>query len=133
MEMVDLHEHNTGKDVDTVVADTKYGSIDNYLSCHDKGLDAHIPSIEESHRSASRRKTIFSKDAFIYNPGTDTFVCPAGETLTKQKLNKKRKYFEYRASSKSCRGCDMREGCTRSKSSRTLKRHERQKDKVNWM
>lgn len=128
MEMIDLHEHNTGKDVDTVVADTKYGSIENYLSCHDKGLNAHMPSIEESHRSASRRKDIFSKEAFIYNPETDTFTCPAGETLTKQTFNKKRKYFEYRASSKSCRECHMRKECTKSKSFRTLKRHERQND-----
>jgi hypothetical protein len=126
MEMIELHGHNTGKDVETVVADTKYGSIDNYLNCHDKGINAHMPSIEESHRSASRRKDILPKDAFIYDPDTDTFTCPAGETLTKQKLNKNRKYFEYRASSKSCRICDMRQGCTRSKSFRTLKRHERQ-------
>jgi transposase len=128
MEMIDLHEHNTGKDVDTVVADTKYGSIDNYLSCYDKGLNAHIPSIEESHRGFGTKKDIFSKDAFIYNPDTDTFTCPAGEILIKQTYNKKRKYFEYRASSSSCRKCDMRDRCTRSKSFRTLKRHERQND-----
>jgi transposase len=128
MEMIELHGHNTGKDVETVVADTKYGSIDNYLNCHDKGINAHMPSIEESHRSASRRKDILPKDAFIYDPDTDTFTCPAGETLTKQKLNKNRKYFEYRASSISCRRCHMREECTKSKSFRTLKRHERQND-----
>jgi transposase len=128
MEMIDLHEHNTGKDVDTVVADTKYGSIDNYLSCYDKGLDAHIPSIEESHRSARWRQEIFSKDAFIYTPDTDTFTCPAGERLRRQKFHKNRKHYEYRASTKSCRACDMREECTHSKSSRTLKRHTRQND-----
>jgi hypothetical protein len=126
MEMIDLHEHNTGKEVDTVVADTKYGSIDNYLNCYDKGINAHIPSVEESHRSASRRKEIFPKEAFSYNPHTDTFTCPAGEILTKQKLIKSRKHFEYKASSKSCRGCPLRDKCTRSKSSRTLKRHVRQ-------
>jgi transposase len=129
MDMIDQHEHNTGKDANTVVADTKYGSIDNYLSCYDKGLDAHIPSIEESHRSAGWRQEIFSKDAFIYNPDTDTFTCPAGETLRRQKFHKKnRKHYEYRASTKSCRACHIREECTHSKSSRTLKRHTRQND-----
>ena len=29
-EMIDLHERNTQKKIDTVVADTKYGTIDNY-------------------------------------------------------------------------------------------------------
>jgi hypothetical protein len=128
MGIIDLHEHNTGKDVDTVVADTKYGSIDNYLNCHDKGINAHMPSIEESHRDTGRRKDIFPKDSFVYNPDTDTFTCPAGETLSKQKLNKNIKYFEYKDSSKSCRGCHMREECAKSKSFRTLKRHERQND-----
>jgi transposase len=128
MDMIDQHEHNTGKDANTVVADTKYGSIDNYLSCHDRGLDAHIPSIEESHRSAGWRQEIFSKNAFIYNPDTDTFTCPAGEMLKKKTFNKNRRYFEYRASSKSCRECHMRKECTHSKSFRTLKRHERQNE-----
>ena len=126
MEMIDLHQHNTKKKIDTVVADTKYGSVDNYLHCHDKEINAHIPAIEETHRDTGRRKDIFSKDRFIYNPDTDTFTCPAGETLTKQKFKKNRRHYEYRASSKSCGQCHMRNECTRSKSSRTLKRHARQ-------
>ena len=129
-EMIDLHERNTQKKIDTVVADTKYGTIDNYLHCHDKGVKTHIPSIEESHRGSGRRKGIFSKEEFIYNPDTDTFICPAGEVLTRQKFKKKRRHFEYKASSKACMGCRIRDKCTRSKSGRTLKRHARQ-DELN--
>ena len=125
-EMIDRHEQNTQKKTDTVVADTKYGTVDNYLNCHDKGIKAHIPSIEESHRDSGRRKGIFSKKDFIYNPDTDTFICPAGKVLTRQKFKKKRKHFEYKASSKTCMACPIRNKCTRSKSGRTLKRHARQ-------
>jgi transposase len=35
-EMIDTHKRNTQKEVDTVVADSKYGTIDNYLLCHDR-------------------------------------------------------------------------------------------------
>jgi transposase len=129
-EMMDLHEQNTDKKIDTVVADTKYGTIDNYLHCHDKGIEAHIPSVEESHRGSGRRKGIFSKEAFVYDPDTDTFTCPAGKVLKKQKFKKKRKHFEYRASSKDCMECPIRDKCTRSKSGRTIKRHVRQ-DELN--
>jgi transposase len=125
-EMMDLHEQNTENKIDTVVADTKYGTIDNYLHCNDRGVKAHIPSVEESHKGYGSRKGIFSKEDFVYNPDTDTFICPAGKVLKKRNFKKKRKHFEYKASSKDCRECPIRDKCTRSKSGRTLKRHARQ-------
>lgn len=125
-EMMDLHEQNTGKEINTVVADTKYGTIDNYLHCNDKGVKAHIPSVEESHKGYGRRKGIFNKEAFTYDPDTDTFVCPAGQVLTRRKFNKKRKHYEYKARPKVCIECHLRDKCTRSKFGRTIKRHERQ-------
>lgn len=127
-EMIDLHEHNTEKKIDTVVADTKYGTVDNYLHCYGKGIKTHIPSVEESHRGSGRRKGIFSKKEFTYNPDTDTFTCPTGKLLTKQKFEKKRRYYEYKATSKACMECHIRDKCTRSKSGRTLKRYVRQDD-----
>ncbi|MDB9823482.1 transposase [Deltaproteobacteria bacterium] len=125
-EMIDLHEQNTDKKIDTVVADTKYGTIDNYLHCHDQGIKTHIPSIEKAHRGSGRRKGIFSKEEFIYNPDTDTFICPIGKVLKRKKFKKDRKHYEYIASSKACMECHIRDKCTRSKSGRTLKRHARQ-------
>ncbi|UCG79833.1 MAG: transposase, partial [Desulfobacterales bacterium] len=35
-EMIDVHEQNTQKNLATVVADTKYGKIENYLLCYDR-------------------------------------------------------------------------------------------------
>ena len=124
--MIDLHEQNTQNKIDTVVADTKYGTADNFLHCHDQGIKTHIPSIEESHRGSGRRKGIFSRKEFTYNPDTDTFTCSAGKLLTKRKFKKKRKQYEYKASPKDCNDCQLKDKCTRSKSGRTLKRHARQ-------
>jgi len=125
-EMIEAHENNTQKSVDTVVADTKYGKIDNFLLCHDMGTKAHIPSLEGTHRGSGRQKGIFPKEAFVYNAQDDTFTCPTGVTLRKRIYNKKRKTYEYKASSKVCAKCDLRAKCTRAKDGRSLKRHIRQ-------
>ena len=125
-DMIDIHQQNIGTKPETIVADTKYGTIDNYLHYHDEGIKTHIPSVEESHRGYGRKKGIFTKEEFSYNPDTDIFVCPAGEILTRKKFRKERKHYEYQASAKVCNKCQIKDKCTRSKSGRTLKRHERQ-------
>jgi hypothetical protein len=127
-EMIQSHEQNTKKSVDTAVADSKYGTMDNFLVCHDKDIKAHIPSLEETHRGSGRRKGIFHKEDFTYNPDNDTFTCPAGQVLKRRNYYKKRNHFEYKASAELCATCSLRDKCTRSKNGRTLKRHVRQDD-----
>lgn len=125
-EMIESHEHNTQSKVDTVVADSKYGKIDNFLRCYDLDKKAHVPSLEQTHKGSGRQKGIFPKEAFIYHPDTDIFICPAGERLRRRHYNKKRKHYEYNASAKTCARCELRKKCTRAKDGRSLKRHARQ-------
>jgi transposase len=125
-EMIESHEHNTQSKVDTVVADSKYGKIDNFLRCYDLDKKAHVPSLEQTHKGSGRQKGIFPKEAFIYHPDTDIFICPAGETLRRRHYNKKRKHYEYKASAETCAQCELRKKCTRAKDGRSLKRHARQ-------
>ena len=125
-EMIETHKENTQTEVDTVVADSRYGTIDNFLLCHDLGVKAHIPSLEETQRGSGSKKGIFAQDAFSYDPETDTFTCPAGQVLKRGKLYPYRNHYEYRAPARACAHCHLREHCTRSKTGRTLKRHLRQ-------
>jgi hypothetical protein len=125
-QMLVEHEQNTQNSPDTVVADSKYGKIDNFLLCHDLAIKAHIPSLEQSQRGSGRQKGIFPKEAFTYNPDNDTFTCPAGQVLRRRHYYKKRTHYEYKASKGICAQCQLRENCTRSKHGRTLKRHARQ-------
>jgi hypothetical protein len=127
-DMIDAHESNTRQKLKTAVADSKYGTTENYLLCHDKEVKAHIPSLEQTHKGSGRRKGIFTKEVFSYDQETDTFICPAGQTLRRRNYNKKRKKYEYKASAKTCAQCELRNQCTRDKGGRTLKRHERQDD-----
>lgn len=125
-EVIDTHQNNTQKDVDMVVADSRYGKIDNFLLCHDLGIKAHIPCLEETHRGSGRQSGIFPKEVFTYHPGTDTYSCPAGHTLRRRHYHKKRNHYEYKAPSGICAQCHLREYCTRAKNGRTVKRHARQ-------
>ena len=123
---IDRHETNTTHRVTTVVADSKYGTIDNYLTCHDRGIKASIPSLEKTHRGSGRQKGIFPKEAFRYDTASDTFRCPAGHILNRRNYYKKRNHDEYKASARICAACELRDSCTRSRDGRSVKRHVRQ-------
>jgi len=126
--LIDAHEKNTETTVETAVADSKYGSIENYLLCQDRGIKAHFSSLEQTQKGTGTKKGIFPKEAFTYNADTDTFTCPAGQTLKRRKFFKKRQHYEYIAAAGTCNRCQLKKQCTKAKSGRTLKRHVRQDD-----
>ena len=126
--LIDSHEKNTATKVEAAIADSKYGTLDNYVACSDRGIKAHVPSLEQTQKGSGRQKDIFSKGVFIYDYAKDIFICPAGQILKKRKYRKKRKHYEYAASKKTCNSCALKQNCTRSKTGRTLKRHVRQDD-----
>ena len=126
--LIDSHEKNTEQKVETAVADSKYGTIENYVACQDRGIKAHFKSLEQSQKDTGRKKGIFPKEAFSYDAENDIFICPAGQTLKRRNYYKKRKHYEYIASKKTCNKCKLRDQCTKAKSGRTVKRHIRQDD-----
>ncbi len=123
-----LHQDNTQKTAATVVADTKYGTVENYLNCCDLGVNAHMPDLKRSQQERESRRGIFTEDAFRYDPETNMYLCPAGQHLKKRNYNPKRDANEYKCSIKICRDCSLVTQCTTSKFGRSLKRHCRQED-----
>ena len=126
--LIDSHQKNTGQKVEIAVADSKYGTIENYLTCKDQGIKAHINSLEQTQKDTGSQKGIFPKEAFSYDADNDIFICPSGQILKKRKYFKKRKHYEYIASASICNSCQLKEKCTKAKSGRTLKRHVRQNE-----
>jgi len=124
--LIDQHERCTGKTVQTAVADSKYGTIDNYLACADRNIAPHFESLDKGQQESGRRQGIFEPSEFVYNPDEDLFICPAGELLEPRKLKTSRNQIEYSVAAKTCRRCSLKPQCTRSKQGRTLKRHVRQ-------
>ncbi len=41
------HQANTARGAQSVIADSKYGTIDNYLACYDRGVAAHLPDLKK--------------------------------------------------------------------------------------
>jgi IS5 family transposase len=124
--LLDHHQQNTGKQADTVVADSKYGTIENYIACRDRGVKAHIPDLKKAQEKKGLRNGIFSEVHFHYDPETNTYRCPSGKTLKPKSLHKKRQSIDYSASREDCAQCELKPQCTRNKSGRTIKRHLRQ-------
>ena len=126
--LIESHQENTETWVETVVADSKYGTISNYLSCYDMGIRAHISDLKGAQSNSGRRAGIFSDDRFVYDKDSDTYICPTGKRLKPRTLHKGRKGMEYAASRRDCRVCELRTECTRNKTGRTVKRHLRQEE-----
>ncbi len=125
MALVDQHEKNTGHKVDTVVADSQYGTNDNFRRCSEKSITSHMGDMLASQKGKGRREGIFSIEEFQYDALTDTYTCPAGQKLIRRKHKKKRQAYEYGCRAAICRDCAFKDRCT-SASARTLKRHYHQ-------
>jgi len=126
--LFERHHCNTGRSADTVVADSKYGTIENFLACYDLGVEAHIPDLRQASMKRTKKLRIFSENRFEYDFQSDTYRCPAGNVLKPKSLHIHRQSRDYAASGKICVACHLREQCTKNKSGRTIKRHLRQEE-----
>jgi len=128
LQLLERHETTTGIKAYTVVADSKYGTIENFLACHDKGIEAHIPDLRQAAIKRTKKRSIFIDDQFLYDPQSDTYRCPAGNLLKRKSLHMQRESSDYGSPKKVCAVCELREQCTKNKTGRTVKRHLRQDD-----
>ncbi len=124
--LIETHKTNTGISAETVVGDSKYGTIENFLACYDRGIKAHIPDLRKAAEKRTEKREIFKDDQFTYDKESDTYTCPAGNSLKRKSLHSNRQGIDYGASKKACLACGLREQCTKNKSGRTVKRHIRQ-------
>ena len=126
--LVTTHKNTTNRSVETVVADTKYGTVANYLYCYDRGIEAHMPDLKRTQEQSGLRSGIFGEEAFSYDADTDTYRCPGGNALRRRSHKEKRQAIEYAIKFKICKECPLIEQCTKSKTGRSVKRHIRQQE-----
>ena len=125
MELIDQHESNTRCQVQTVVADHKYGTTENYVGCQARGITTHMGDAA-SKAHAGRAQSIFGDEAFSYDPVRDIYLCPAGQALKPRRVHPIRRTIEYKAPARVCAACALRAHCTRSHHGRTVQRHEKE-------
>jgi len=122
MALVEQHEANTRRKVGVVVADAQYGTNDNFAACQQRQIRSHMKDLRSTFDHHEKRG-IFQQTDFRYDEQTQTYVCPAGETLKRAKTIE-RGFYIFRSNAKVCAQCKLRARCmTSEKHVRKLKRH----------
>jgi transposase len=91
------------------VADRGYFSSEEILACEQAGITVTLPKPMTSGAKADGR---FGKQDFVYNPETDTYRCPGGETLTYRYTNEENGLRLRRYWTTACQGCPIKSRCT---------------------
>lgn len=106
----------------SITADSIFGTEENYQLLESAEITNYL-KYPTFHAVGTKgfKKDIFRKENFPYDPLTDTYICPNSQRLrymqTRQEKHK-RTGFRYQTKlyqAQDCRGCSMREMCTRSK------------------
>ena len=99
----------TGTDALTVLADRGYFSGPEVLACEEAGIMPICPKPLTSGAKADGR---FGKQDFVYQPETDTYRCPAGDTLIWRYRNVEHGLTLNRYWSSNCGTCALKAKCT---------------------
>jgi transposase len=101
----------------TVVADTGYSNGEHGARCQQDGITAIVPRAETVNPTG---RQYFNRDQFTYDPETDSWRCPADETLSLYKTSHTQQTKEY--TSRACRSCPLKPRCTKA-ARRVIVRH----------
>jgi len=136
--MVEEIRENTGRLAEVTTCDAGYHSAANLSAVAAEDTDLYVADPNLRRRKSKAEDSAFHKDAFPYDPTTDTYRCPAGQTLffEREVTNPKDIHYGMRTyHCKACRNCVHFGQCTKSKEGRTvhigrfddLLRHNRKK------
>ena len=106
------HEHLT------VVADAGYSSGAHASACERDGIVACVPANRAVNNQADGK--LFDRSAFTYESNTDSYRCPAGRSLMRKQLHRRKRNVAYMSSD--CSGCALKPQCTTAER-RFVKRH----------
>jgi len=115
-----------GKQSSTVVADSGYGSEQNYQHLEDRQIEAFVKyNYFHAEQKRNYKNNPFLSANLFYNSEKDFYVCPMGQrlTLVGQGKRKSELGFDYQVSiykAQNCHGCPLRGKCHKSKANRTI-------------
>ena len=108
----------------TVVADSGYGSEENYRFMEESGMQAYVKynrfHIEQRPRF---KPNPFHADSLHYNEKEDYYVCPMGQHMTRIGTSHAKTASGYRSENavyraQNCKGCPLRGSCYKAKKDR---------------
>jgi len=126
---LDQYESLYGAAPEVVVADSGYGSEQNYEYLEDKQIEGYV-KYNYFHQEQKAKGKIKPKDTFkphnlYYHKEGDYFVCPMGQKMTKQfeRKAKTKHGYPYKTSvyqAQNCAGCPLRGACHKGKEHRII-------------
>ena len=94
----------------SVVADAGYSNGEHGARCEEDGIVAIVPRAETVNTTG---RQYFSRDRFSYEAASDSWRCPAGETLTCRMVSPAQKQKRY--ATDACDGCALKAQCSGGK------------------
>lgn len=127
--MLDRHEQAVGQRPEHVAADKAYGRMENYVMLKERGILPCVPHPDHSRK----RKGKLSRDDFTYDRQRDCYLCPGGQTLTRQTVHpdKAGRSHSYKTGRGVCQRCPLRGKCYDGKYEKRIRRHADQ-DVMDW-
>jgi transposase len=130
---IDQYKELYNASPDVLVADSGYGSEQNYAFMEAEQIEAYVKynyfHQEQKSKGKIKPKNAFRPEHLHYNEQSDFFICPMGQKMTKRyethpttKLGYQQTYSVYQA--KNCMGCPLRGTCHKSKTDRKIQ--------INW-
>jgi transposase len=93
-------------------ADSGYYLSQGIKACQEQGIEVHVP---EGVNSPSERAGCFGKGHFRYDPATDRYCCPAGQSLSRGSETRDHdRLLRHYYNRQSCPACPLRRYCTAS-------------------
>lgn len=109
-----------GTEAINIIADTGYSNGEQAGICEASGLIPHVPAKRSINSHGDG--TLLDRTAFRYQPETDSFLCPAGQSLQHKQLARKDRAVVYQGQPAICGACALKPGCTLT-SRRFVTRH----------
>ncbi|AHW61397.1 transposase [Draconibacterium orientale] len=123
---LDQFEALYNKQSSTVVADSGYGSEENYQHLENKDIQAFVKyNYFHKEQKRSYRNNVFLQANLYYNQEQDYYVCPMGQHLHNAGKGKRKSElgFDYQVSiyqAQNCTGCPLRGQCHKAKGDRKI-------------
>ncbi|MCH6255885.1 IS1182 family transposase [Puniceicoccaceae bacterium K14] len=115
--IIEQHERNVGCKPSVAIADSQYGTAENYRNLTAMGVSTHMAPYVKG-----RRGSLYAIDKFLYDRSRDAYLCPAGNYLNPKTADKIRMGMQYIARKELCNACPLKRECTNSNAGRIVLR-----------
>jgi transposase len=98
-----------GRSPESVAADTTYGNGEFLQWLVDRGITPYMRTRDSIHRKNS---PFYGPEQFTYQPESNSYRCPAGQTLNYGGRSARNRTYTYIGTRKRCGACSQRPQCT---------------------